>query len=112
MEQSLETMLREKRQASTGAGRPDLESLRGAAETDKQWRARREFLSRHADAFPAEELDHLVSLSMVWANNVFMGCRYSAELMERVGEMAAGVHVEDAPIFTTRDEIMAKQKGR
>lgn len=33
---------------------------------------------------------------------------YSKDLMDKVTEMAEGIEVEDAPHFTTRDEIMKK----
>lgn len=44
-------------------------------------------------------------------NSAFL-CRrsYSAELLEKVKEMAEGIVVEDAPVFKTRDEIMKKQQ--
>ncbi|TKS83118.1 N-terminal-like protein CDKN2A-interacting protein [Collichthys lucidus] len=62
--------------------------------------------------FQIEDVDQLLSLSMVWANNVFMGCRYNTELLDKVKEMAEGIEVVDAPVFKTRDEIMKKQQGR
>ncbi|KAM4035259.1 CDKN2AIP N-terminal-like protein [Anomaloglossus baeobatrachus] len=78
-------------------------------ESDKQWRARREFLLHNLEQFRGEnEMDRLLALSMVWANHVFMGCRYSEELLERVQNMAEGIEIEDAPHFTTRDEIMKR----
>lgn len=59
-----------------------VETLKGYCETDKQWVARREFLLRNMESFPAVQpgvpsrsLDQLLSLSMVWANHVFLGCR-------------------------------------
>jgi len=59
-----------------------VESLRGYCETNKQWHARREFVLRNMEAFPtikpgtpSPTLDRLLSLSMVWANHVFLGCR-------------------------------------
>ncbi|XP_048398893.1 CDKN2AIP N-terminal-like protein [Stegostoma tigrinum] len=87
-----------------------LERLRGLSESDKHWTARRSFLVRNLSDYPRDRLDYLVALSMVWANHVFMGCRYSDQLMEKVLDMADGVHVEDAPHFTTRDEIMTQRK--
>ncbi|KAK5598542.1 hypothetical protein CRENBAI_008748 [Crenichthys baileyi] len=89
-----------------------VETFRGYWESEKHWEARREFILRNMNDFKAEQLDHLLSLSMVWANNVFMGCRYSTELLEKVKEMAEGIVVEDAPVFKTRDEIMKNQQGR
>ena len=54
------------------------EALRGACEPEHHWRYRREFLLRNVGEPPAAgsaELRRLVSLSMVWANHVFLGCR-------------------------------------
>ncbi|XP_072301755.1 CDKN2AIP N-terminal-like protein [Eucyclogobius newberryi] len=84
----------------------EVEAFRGYWESDKHWTARREFILRNKGDFGPEQHDHLLALSMVWANNVFMGCRYSEELLQQVKEMAEGVEVEDAPVFKTRDEIM------
>ncbi|XP_037543790.1 CDKN2AIP N-terminal-like protein [Nematolebias whitei] len=89
-----------------------VETFRGYWESEEHWKARREFLLRNINDYELEQLDHLVSLSMVWANNVFMGCQYSSELLEKVKEMAEGIVVKDAPIFKTREEIMKKQQGR
>nr|XP_021140165.1 CDKN2A-interacting protein [Columba livia] len=52
------------------------------------------------------------SLSMVWANHVFLGCRYPPQVMEKALEMAEGIQVTDAPVRTTRDELVAKVKKR
>ncbi|XP_022618229.1 CDKN2AIP N-terminal-like protein [Seriola dumerili] len=89
-----------------------VETFRGYWESDKHWQARREFILRNINDYDFQQLDHLLSLSMVWANNVFLGCRYSTELLEKVKEMAEGIVVEDAPVFKTRDEIIKKQQGR
>ncbi|XP_053320120.1 CDKN2AIP N-terminal-like protein isoform X2 [Spea bombifrons] len=77
------------------------------SESEKQWKARRSFILNNLEHFREDsEIDRLLALSMVWANHVFMGCRYSHELLEKVIGMAEGIEVEDAPQFTTRDEIM------
>ncbi|XP_075957511.1 CDKN2AIP N-terminal-like protein [Anarhichas minor] len=89
-----------------------VETFRGYWESEKHWQARREFVLRNISDFEDPHLDQLVSLSMVWANNVFLGCRYSTELLDKVKDMAEGVVVEDAPVFKTREEIMKKQQGR
>ncbi|XP_070839313.1 CDKN2AIP N-terminal-like protein [Chaetodon trifascialis] len=89
-----------------------VETFRGYWESEKHWQARREFILRNITDFQLPHLDRLLSLSMVWANNVFLGCRYSTELLDKVKEMAEGIEVEDAPVFKTRDEIMKKQQGR
>ncbi|XP_067407782.1 CDKN2A-interacting protein [Emydura macquarii macquarii] len=89
-----------------------VETLRGDCEPEHHWRHRREFLLRNAGAPPAGDsgaLQRLVSLSMVWANHVFLGCRYPLSVMEKVLEMAEGIKVTDAPTHTTRDELVAKK---
>ncbi|XP_069030971.1 CDKN2AIP N-terminal-like protein [Embiotoca jacksoni] len=86
-----------------------VETYRGYWESEKHWEPRREFILRNMNDFDGEQLDQLLSLSMVWANNVFLGCRYSTELLEKVKEMAEGIVVEDAPVFKTRDEIVKQQ---
>ncbi|KAK2828083.1 hypothetical protein Q5P01_019117 [Channa striata] len=90
----------------------EVEAFRGYWESDKQWQARREFILRNIGDYEREQLDPLLALSMVWANNVFLGCRYSTELLDKVKEMAEGIVVEDAPVFKTRDEIVKNQKAR
>ena len=81
------------------------------SESDKQWSARMEFLLRNVEDYSdPEQMDHLLALSMVWANHIFMGCCYSEELLDRVTSMADGIEVEDAPHFTTRDSIMKQQQ--
>ncbi|XP_077597170.1 CDKN2AIP N-terminal-like protein [Stigmatopora nigra] len=88
-----------------------VETFRGHSESDKHWAARREFLLRNMSEFEGEgQMDRLLSLSIVWTNNKFLGCQYSAELMERVNEMADGIEVEDAPVFKTRDEMVKQQR--
>ncbi|KAM9847303.1 CDKN2AIP N-terminal-like protein [Aulostomus maculatus] len=89
-----------------------VETYRGYWESEKHWEPRREFILRNINDFEDRQVDHLLSLSMVWANHVFLGCRYSTELLEKVKEMAEGIVVEDAPVFKTRDEIMKNQQGR
>lgn len=61
---------------------PWVDGLRGYCENNKHWLARREFILRNMEAFPSlqpgvasSSLDQLLSLSMVWANHVFLGCR-------------------------------------
>ncbi|NWQ74217.1 CARF protein, partial [Columbina picui] len=91
------------------------EALRGACEPEHHWRHRREFLLRNVGEPPAAgspQLQRLVSLSMVWANHVFLGCRYPPQVMEKALEMAEGIQVTDAPVHTTRDELVAKVKKR
>ncbi|XP_006749613.1 CDKN2A-interacting protein isoform X1 [Leptonychotes weddellii] len=110
-----------------------VEALRCDGETDKHWRHRREFLLRNAgdlaptggdaaanaeEAADAEsgsrnrQLQQLISFSMAWANHVFLGCRYPQKVMDKILSMAEGIKVTDAPIHTTRDELVAKVKKR
>ncbi|KFV02701.1 CDKN2A-interacting protein [Pterocles gutturalis] len=49
---------------------------------------------------------------MVWANHVFLGCWYPPQVMGKALEMAEGIQVTDAPVRTTRDELVAKVKKR
>ncbi|NWX51491.1 CARF protein, partial [Steatornis caripensis] len=91
------------------------EALRGVCEPEHHWRHRREFLLRNVGELPAAgsaQLQRLVSLSMVWANHVFLGCRYPPQVMEKALEMAEGIQVTSAPVRTTRDELVAKVKKR
>ncbi|NXA40774.1 CARF protein, partial [Eudromia elegans] len=92
------------------------EALRGACEPEHHWRHRREFLLRNVAAPPplagSAELQRLVSLSMVWANHVFLGCRYPPQVMGKALDMAEGIRVSGAPVRTTRDELVAKVKKR
>ncbi|XP_069712012.1 CDKN2A-interacting protein isoform X3 [Phaenicophaeus curvirostris] len=92
------------------------ETLRGACEPEHQWRHRREFLLRNAGgelpAADSAQQQRLVSLSMVWANHVFLGCRYPAQVMGKALAMAEGIQVTGAPVHTTRDELVAKVKKR
>uniref|UniRef100_A0A3Q3JIN4 XRN2-binding (XTBD) domain-containing protein n=1 Tax=Monopterus albus TaxID=43700 RepID=A0A3Q3JIN4_MONAL len=95
-----------------------IDTLRGYSETNKQWLARREFILRNMAAFPTVEpgvssssTDRLISLSMVWANHVFLGCSYPQSVMDMIKEMGEGIVVQDPPGHkTTKDEVRAKGK--
>ncbi|KAJ8347986.1 hypothetical protein SKAU_G00265750 [Synaphobranchus kaupii] len=86
-----------------------IDTFRSISESEKHWKSRREFIFRNINDYEDPHLDHLLALSMVWANNVFLGCRYSPVLLDKVKEMAEGIVVLDPPVFKTRDEIV-KQK--
>ncbi|XP_068134846.1 CDKN2A-interacting protein isoform X2 [Hyperolius riggenbachi] len=98
-----------------------LERVRGSCESDKLWQYRREFILRNVNDFcgPGQppplpdsnhrELDRLLSYSMVWCNHVFTGCRYPPPVMEKVLKMAETIKVTDAPVHTTRDEVVSKK---
>ncbi|XP_034969760.2 CDKN2A-interacting protein isoform X1 [Zootoca vivipara] len=108
------------------AGTGWVEKLRAECEPEGHWQYRREFLIRNAEGLPLSpggedgggedgegdsvELRRLTSLSMVWANHVFLGCRYPLQVMEKVMDMAAGITVTNAPTHTLRDELVAKVK--
>lgn len=124
-----------------------VESLRELSETNKHWHARREFVLRNMETFPTIQpgiatpsLDRLLSLSKVWANQTFLGCRYvlgpdvclhacvypSCEsiltltlcfycsypqpVMDKVNEMSEGIGVNKGPAQKTKDEIVGKGK--
>ncbi|XP_008102974.1 CDKN2AIP N-terminal-like protein [Anolis carolinensis] len=97
-----------------GAGAAEFpEQFRAYSESEKHWQARRAFLLRNMpDAGGGGPLhtDQLLSLSMVWANRLFLGCSYSKDLLDKVTEMAEGIEVGDVPHFTTRDELMKKNQ--
>ena len=89
------------------------EQFRSYSESEKQWKARMEFILRHLPDYrdPPDgggRLDQLLSLSMVWANHLFLGCSYNKDLLDKVMEMADGIEVEDLPQFTTRSKLMKK----
>ncbi|KAJ6668647.1 hypothetical protein lerEdw1_012129 [Lerista edwardsae] len=104
------------------AGLDWVDKLREECEPEQHWQYRREFLIRNAEALDLSlggkddggddsvELRRLVSFSMVWANHVFLGCRYPPQVMEKVQDMAAGITVTNAPTHTLRDELVAKVK--
>ncbi|XP_073680936.1 CDKN2AIP N-terminal-like protein [Garra rufa] len=89
-----------------------VETFRSISESEKHWKCRREFIFRNINDYEDPHLDHLLALSMVWANHVFLGCRYDPVLLEKVSKMAEGVVVEDAPVFKTRDEIIKEQQQK
>ncbi|XP_069055385.1 CDKN2A-interacting protein [Pleurodeles waltl] len=90
-----------------------VEAARGDCESDKQWLYRRQFLLRNAESGPSGTCrDRLLAYSMVWANHVFMGCRYPPKVMEKVLDMARGIKVVDAPTHTLRDDLVSKVKKR
>ncbi|XP_078417970.1 CDKN2A-interacting protein [Cetorhinus maximus] len=95
-----------------------VETLRGDHESEKHWKARREFILRNlkeeqkasgAEPEPGLGTDQLLALSMVWANHVFLGCRYSQSVMDKVLEMGEGIKVTDAPVHTRRDDLVANK---
>ena len=92
------------------------EQFRSYSESEKQWKACMEFVLRHLpdSRDPPEggsRLDQLLSLSLVWANHLFLGCSYNKDLLDKVMEMADGIEVEDLPQFTTRSELMKKHQS-
>uniref|UniRef100_A0A2I3GGT4 XRN2-binding (XTBD) domain-containing protein n=1 Tax=Nomascus leucogenys TaxID=61853 RepID=A0A2I3GGT4_NOMLE len=90
--------------------------LRSYLESEKQWKALMEFTLRHLPDYHdlpngSGCLDQLLSLSVVWANHLFLGCSYNKALLDKVMEMADGMEVEDLPQFTTRSELMKKHQS-
>ncbi|XP_070613593.1 CDKN2A-interacting protein [Erythrolamprus reginae] len=111
----------EKAGEASDAGVDWVEKLRDECEPEQHWQYRRDFLIRNAEALSVspkdgggdddrEEVRRLVSFSRVWANHVFLGCRYSPQVMEKVMDMAVGITVTNAPTHTLRDELVAKVK--
>ncbi|XP_076002981.1 CDKN2A-interacting protein [Genypterus blacodes] len=95
-----------------------VETFRGYSETNKQWTARREFILRNMEAFPTVEpgvssssLDRMLSLSIAWANHVFLGCSYPQAVMDKIKEMGDGIEVPDAPTHTARGGVKGKRSG-
>ncbi|XP_030047376.1 CDKN2A-interacting protein isoform X3 [Microcaecilia unicolor] len=100
-----------------------VDEQRGENEPEKHWAHRREFILRNLENFgvpdigsstlpPSSQLNRLIAFSMVWANHVFMGCRYPVKVMDKVLTMGKGIEVNDAPTHTTRDELVSKVKKR
>ncbi|EAW69786.1 hCG2040210 [Homo sapiens] len=92
------------------------EQFRSYLLSEKQWKALMEFILRHLPDYHDLPngggcLDQLLSLSMVWANHLFLGCSYNKALLDKVMEMADGNEVEDLPQFTTRSELMKKHQS-
>uniref|UniRef100_A0A8C9HXD0 XRN2-binding (XTBD) domain-containing protein n=1 Tax=Piliocolobus tephrosceles TaxID=591936 RepID=A0A8C9HXD0_9PRIM len=85
-------------------------------ESEKQWKALVEFILLHLPDYHDPPngggcLDQLLSLSMVWASCLFLGCSYNKALLDKVMEMAGGMKVEDLPQFVTRSELMKKHQS-
>ncbi|XP_043909895.1 NF-kappa-B-repressing factor [Protopterus annectens] len=76
-----------------------LEQYRNYNESDKEWKARKQFIFKHIHSYPGPQVDRLLALSMVFTNHVFMGCRYNLSLMEKVLEMADGIDIGERPSF-------------
>ncbi|XP_036379835.1 NF-kappa-B-repressing factor-like [Megalops cyprinoides] len=91
--------------------RVNVDDFRQHCESEKRWWARRQFILKHVAEFGAENrVDQLLSLSMVWANHVFMGCRYGPELTRKVLEMAEGIDVGEMPSFQLVPGAEAKKR--
>lgn len=52
-----------------------VDTFRAISESEKHWKPRREFIFRNINEYEDPHLDQLLALSMVWANNIFLGCR-------------------------------------
>ncbi|XP_078268288.1 NF-kappa-B-repressing factor isoform X1 [Rhinoraja longicauda] len=72
-----------------------VEHYRGHSESDGHWHVRRQFISSHMHDYPGGRMEQLLALSMVWTNHVFLGCRYSPDLLEKVFQMAEGIDIDD-----------------
>lgn len=94
-----------------------VDTFRSYCESNKQWFARREFILKNMEAFPTVKpgvsdscLDRLLSLSMVWANHVFLGCSYPQNVMDKIKELGEGIVVQDPPVHKTTKELSFKGK--
>ncbi|KAM8941206.1 CDKN2AIP N-terminal-like protein isoform 3-T3 [Lycaon pictus] len=79
------------------------EQFRSYSESEKQWKARMEFILRHLPDYrdPPDgggRLDQLLSLSMVWANHLFLGCSIK-------------VKAEDSSHFSTSATGSGRRRG-
>ncbi|XP_043925174.1 CDKN2AIP N-terminal-like protein [Protopterus annectens] len=100
----LDDFVRQSRETSDS-----VEHFMTISESDKHWQARREFILRYFAEYERRgEIESLLGLSMVYANHVFLGCQYNEVVLKKVKKMAEGIEIEDAPQFTTRDEIMKR----
>lgn len=64
-------------------------------ETENHERARLQFISTWKDHFPPERLE---SLSMVWANMTFMGCRYPTAVEKLVKDLESKTTFTKLPL--------------
>uniref|UniRef100_A0AAY5EW92 XRN2-binding (XTBD) domain-containing protein n=1 Tax=Electrophorus electricus TaxID=8005 RepID=A0AAY5EW92_ELEEL len=76
-----------------------------------QWLVRKLFINKHVENYEARDLDQLLSLSIVWVTHVFLGCsRYGPQLMQRVHDMAEGIHVGKMPSYKLVSNTEAKKR--
>ncbi|KAJ6663249.1 hypothetical protein lerEdw1_010385 [Lerista edwardsae] len=90
---------------------PELERWRESQESDRHWALRKEFLRRH---WPRSRgaADQLLALSRAWTNHVFLGCRYGAQVMEKVLQMAEGIDLGEMPSFELVPGAKATKRPR
>jgi hypothetical protein len=81
----------------------DVESMRDEHESNSEWRMRREFLAKNADALP---LNRLICLSRCFISIEVYGCSYPHEVMAEVHALTENV---DPSIMAEQRERM-KQK--
>ncbi|XP_028570377.2 NF-kappa-B-repressing factor isoform X1 [Podarcis muralis] len=99
--------------AATPPEEPDLEPWREKQESDRHWAVRRQFLLRNLPDYPGDvSFQKLLALSHAWANHVFMGCRYSPEVMEKVLHMAEGIDIGEMPSFELVPDAKATKRPR
>lgn len=87
------------------------EQFRSYSENDKHWEARRAFIMRNippGDGAEAElsslRMDQLLSLSMVWANHLFLGCRYRPPTSQ--GQAAGSSLALLSLLHKTQDDLL------
>ncbi|KAM9094097.1 NF-kappa-B-repressing factor-like [Sarcophilus harrisii] len=77
-----------------------LAQWRYSHESDRQWGLRREFICRHLHSYTGPgAIEKLLSLSTAWTNHIFLGCKYGPQLMEKILQMAEGIHIGEMPSF-------------
>uniref|UniRef100_A0AAY5F3D0 XRN2-binding (XTBD) domain-containing protein n=1 Tax=Electrophorus electricus TaxID=8005 RepID=A0AAY5F3D0_ELEEL len=79
----------------------------GAITFDKQWLARKLFINKHVENYEARDLDQLLSL---WMNADVWSSRYGPQLMQRVHDMAEGIHVGKMPSYKLVPNTEAKKR--
>ena len=66
----------------------DVDKYRSPYEPSHHWELKKKFMEANKGRYPEEKL---VSLTQVFANAEFMGCRYPKETMETIEEMSFGI---------------------
>ncbi|XP_066496002.1 NF-kappa-B-repressing factor [Tiliqua scincoides] len=90
---------------------PELQRWREPQESERHWALRRQFLLRNWPGHRGAP-ERLLALSRAWANHLFLGCRYGAQVMEKVLQMAEGIDLGEVPSFELVPDAKAKKRPR